>query len=123
MDVSWLPDKGQRKRVDPSQRKSRKATHCPPGHCILDRPEILLSRQKTFGVWEMDTVHSCRGGKGSVENFNSQLRRQKFGSLEAWTSGSVVEHRPTLPGNPRNPLTDSFQTSASASKRENSAMR
>ena len=30
MDASWLPEKGKRKRVNPSERKGRVAKRCPP---------------------------------------------------------------------------------------------
>ena len=78
MDASWLPEKGKRKRVNPSERKGRVAKRCPPGHSILDMPETLLCRQQTFGVWEMDTVHSCRGGKGGLLTLTERQTRKSY---------------------------------------------
>ena len=41
-------------------------------------PETLLCRQQTFGVWEMDTVHSCRGGKGGLLTLTERQTRKSY---------------------------------------------
>ena len=87
-DASWLPEKGKRKRVNPSERKGRVAKRCPPGHSILDMPETLLCRQQTFGVWEMDTVHSCRGGKGGLLTLTERQTRKSYARCSPTTGAS-----------------------------------
>ncbi len=63
-DASWLPRGGKRKH--PKKRKeTRPAKYSKEGYIIDDIPQHNLSRE-TFGTWEMDTVVSCKRGKGGA---------------------------------------------------------
>ena len=76
VDDGWLP-RGPR----PGRRHApvRAARRAPAGWTIDDMAPELLERE-TPGVWEMDTVVSCRGGKGGLLVLSE--RRSRFYLVE-----------------------------------------
>ena len=78
MDASWLPERGRRLRKKKDETKGHKAKNCPAGHSYLDMPEVLLDRKQTFGVWEMDTIHSCKGGTGALLTLTERQTRMSY---------------------------------------------
>ncbi len=51
-DASWLPEKGKRKRVNPSERKGRVAKRCPPAtpSWICPKPFSAANKPSVSGI-------------------------------------------------------------------------
>ena len=90
MDASWLLRKGRNHRRHTGEHKGRKAHTCPEGHSILDMDKKLLNREETRGGWEMDTVHSCRGGTGGLLTLTERTTRMSYAVYIAAISEECV---------------------------------
>jgi len=69
-----LPFRGERRKC---KTRHIRAARAPKGDSIEKRPESVNDRTE-FGHWEMDTVHSCRGGRSGLLVLTERQNRQEI---------------------------------------------